>query len=141
MSLCMGQFESVFSQKSKQRTINLGRLSTQRAQKCSAFYAAAMRQTGLQESCVPPWIRSYRQWRCIVSDRKIPENSLNAEEQGAAPLITTALQSLSLSIHATRLREAFERPPWVHCSALGDPGFSLNTVNIEWKVQKKKKKL
>lgn len=42
-----------------------------------------------------------------------------------------------LSVNATRLSEALERPPWVHRSALGDPGFSLNTVNIEWKVQKK----
>lgn len=36
-----------------------------------------------------------------------------------------------LSVNATRLGEALERPPWVRRSALGDPGFSLNTVNIE----------
>lgn len=139
MSLCNETiWESFFPQKSKQKGINLGQLSTQCTQKCSAFKATAMRQICLQESWDPPWIRSYRQWKWRAGGREIPGSSLDAEEQ--AHSITTAPACFSSFLNATRLSEALERPPWVHCSALGDPGFSLNTVNIEWKVQKKKKK-
>lgn len=89
MSLCNGTiWESFFPQKSKQKGINLGQLSTQCTQKCSAFKATAMRQICLQESWDSPWIRSYRQWKWRAGGREIPGNSLDAKEQ--AHSITTA---------------------------------------------------